>query len=73
MIPHRFIAEKPRVTPWPEHLHHVAKFELSIGERGTDDFHCTIGNTLEEALPRFAEIVARQRLYDLHRARSWSE
>lgn len=73
MIAGRFISEKPRVRPWPERLRDSAKFEITLGERGSDDFHFTIGDTIEETLPRFAEIVARDRLYDAHRARSWSE
>lgn len=71
MIAHRFVSEKPRVIPWPADLHRIAKFELSLGEG--DDHHFTVGDTLEEALPRFAEMVAEQRLYAMHRARSWSE
>lgn len=51
----------------------VAKFEITLGERGSDDFHMTIGDTLEETLPRFAEIVNRFRVYDALHARSWSE
>lgn len=73
MITHPFVAEKPRVTPLPAHLQDVAKFKISIGEQGANDWHWTIGDTLEEALPRFAEIVARQRWQDAHYARSWIE
>lgn len=74
MIAHSFfVSEKPHVIPFPADLQHVAKFELTIGERGSGNWHFTIGDTLEEALPRFAEIVAQQRWYDAHHARSWSE
>jgi hypothetical protein len=66
----RFVSEKPRVTPWPASLRDTAKFEVRLGEREDDDYHVTIGDTLEETLPRFAEIVSRQRLYAAHRARS---
>ena len=74
MIAHPFVAEKPRVIPLSADLQRRGRmFILELGERGTDDFQQTIGETLEEALPRFAEIVARNRLYDAHHARSWSE
>lgn len=69
----RFVSDRPHITPWPERLHDVARFEVTLGERGGDDYHVTIGDTLEETLPRFAEIVSRDRLQDAHRARSWDE
>src|SRR4051812_35901075 len=68
-----FVAERPRVTPLPARLHDVAKFEVTLGQRGDDDYHVTIGSTLDETLPRFAGIVNRERVYAAHRARSWSE
>lgn len=74
MIAHSFfVSEKPRVIPFPTGLHDIAKFELTIGERGGGNWHFTIGDDLDEALPRFAEIVARQRWHDAHYGRSWSE
>lgn len=73
MIPGRFVSEKPRVHPLPANLQHHAKFELTIGEQDSGNWHFTIGDDLDEALPRFAQIVAEQRWYDAHHGRSWSE
>jgi hypothetical protein len=69
----RFISEKPRVIPWPERLFDHARFEMTLGELGGDDYHVTIGDDIEETLERLAGIVARDRVYDAHHARSWSE
>lgn len=75
MIPRHFISEKPRIVPWPESLRakYRWRFEASIGEPETDDFASWPGVTIEDAVARLAEVVAQSRLYDAHRARSWSE
>ena len=74
LISHRFVFEKPRMIQLPADLQRRGRmFILELGKCGDDDYQVTIGETLEEALPRFAEIVARNRLSDAHRARSWSE